>query len=98
MPELLVLHTMIIMTLCRLLPGHGGTPNIITNSIGMAVPTEAIRAAYPKQISILTDKKCRLREVRPSLALRLENNRIPYITILLYDTDMPSNPLFVRNP
>ena len=45
------------------LPGDRGTPALLTQHVGDAVPTSALRASYAKRVALSADKQCRLTEV-----------------------------------
>ena len=45
------------------LPGDRGTPAIVSDNVGGAVSAAALRAAYPKQVAVRTNKHCVLSEL-----------------------------------
>jgi ribonuclease T2 len=47
------------------LPGDRGTPQIVVNNVGGAVPAQSLRAAYSKQVALRMDKQVRYRENNP---------------------------------
>ena len=53
-----------------LLPGNRGTPKLISEHVGGAVPATELRGSYAKRVALKADKACRLSEVTSCWAKR----------------------------
>ena len=45
------------------LPGTRGTPTLLSENVGGAVPMASLRAAYARKVAIRADRECRLTEI-----------------------------------